>query len=290
MTAHLEPNDYRSGVKPTWCPGCGDYSVLAGVQAAMSALDLDPSNVLFISGIGCSSNLPHFLKCYGIHGIHGRTLPIATGAKLANPDLTVIAVGGDGDGYGIGMGHLVHAMRRNINITYVTMDNQIYGLTTGQSSPTSMMGHRTKSSPGGSIESPVNPISIAISAGATFIARGFSGDVKMLGELLTNGIRHRGFSLVDVLSPCVTFNHLNTYDWFRKRVYDLQAEGHDASNVHRAFEKALEFGDRIPIGLFYRTQRPTYEEFEPVLRKGAPTKRPLGWKNSMKEDILGELQ
>lgn len=290
MNPHLEPKDYKSGVKPTWCPGCRDYAVLAGVQAAMSTLDLDPSDLLLISGIGCSSNLPHFLKGYGIHGIHGRTLPIATGAKLANPDLTVIAVGGDGDGYGIGMGHLVHAMRRNINITYVVMDNQIYGLTTGQTSPTSMMGHKTKSTPEGNIEPPVNPISIALSAGATYVARGFSGEVKSLGELIANGIRHRGFSLVDVLSPCVTFNRLNTYDWFRKRVYDLQAEGHDASSVHKAFERALEFGDRIPIGLFYQARRPTYEELEPVLKKGAPAKQPLGWKDSMKEDILGELQ
>jgi len=290
MSPPLEPKDYRSGIKPTWCPGCGDYAVLMGVQIALSRLDLDPDDVFIVSGIGCSSNLPHFLRCYGLHGIHGRTLPIATGAKLANPDITVIAVGGDGDGYGIGVGHFVHAMRRNVDITYVTMDNQIYGLTTGQVSPTSMLGHRTKTTPGGNIERPVNPIALALAAGATYVSRGFSGDPKMLGELIAKGIRHRGFSLVDVFSPCVTFNRLNTYDWFRQRVYDLKGVGHDASSIDRAFERAQEFGEKIPIGLFYQVLRPTYEEQDPVLRKGAPAKQKIGWSNSMKKEILGELQ
>jgi 2-oxoglutarate ferredoxin oxidoreductase subunit beta len=261
-----------------------------GVQIAMSDLGLEPSKVLFISGIGCSSNLLHFVKGYGLHGIHGRILPIATGAKLADPELTVIGVGGDGDGYGIGAGHFVHAMRRNIDLTYVVMDNQIYGLTTGQLSPTSMMGHKTKSTPAGSIESPVNPITLAIASGATYIARGFSGDPKRLGGLIADGIRHKGFSLIDALSPCVTFNRLNTYDWFRQRVYDLQAEGHDVSDINKAFEKGLEFDKRVPTGLFYQARRPTYDELEPVLKKGAPVKQQLGWKNSMKKDVLGELQ
>lgn len=288
--SRLTAGDLRSGVRPTWCPGCGDYAVLAALQKALAALDLPPERVLVVSGIGCSSNLPHFLRTYGIHGIHGRAIPIATGARLVNPDLVVVAVGGDGDGYAIGIGHFIHAMRRNIDITYIVMDNQIYGLTTGQASPTSLMGHRTKSTPHGVIERPVDPISLALSSGATFVSRGFSGSAAHLTDLIAGALQHRGFSLVDVLSPCVTFNRANTYQWFRERIYDLRAEGHDTSDIAQAFERSLELPERFPIGIFYRSERPTYGDMDAVVRSNPPVKQRLGWTNGMKERVLAPLR
>ncbi len=282
MKLEFEMDTYKSEIKPTWCPGCGDFAVLRALQTAIHALQLEPWNVVIVSGIGCSSNLPHFLSTYGFHAIHGRALPVAEGAKLANPELHVIVTGGDGDGYGIGVGHFIHAMRRNIDITYLVMNNQIYGLTTGQASPTSEKGMKTKSTPiAGVIENPVDPISLALASGATYVARGFSGDVKGMSELVKNGITHHGFSLIDCMSPCVTYNKVNTYDFFRERVYDLAKEGHDPSDMKAAFAKAIEWPfvqrDRIPLGLFYRTEDvPTYEDLEPALKKGPPVHQPLG--------------
>ena len=291
----IELPEYKSGTKPTWCPGCGDYAVLNGLQNALQTLQLKPWTVTVISGIGCSSNLPHFLSTYGFHSIHGRSIPVATGIKLANPELTVIAAGGDGDGYGIGAGHFIHAMRRNLDITYIVMDNQIYGLTTGQASPTSEREMKTKSTPEGVIENPVNPIALALSAGATYVARGFSGDAKGIAELLVRGIRHKGFSLVDILSPCVTYNKVNTYDWFRQRVYPMEKEGHDPSDLQAALKRAVEWPnldqkrDRIPLGVFYeRTDIPTYEDLEPALRHRPPVKQPLGLENP--EELLEEFR
>lgn len=291
----IELQEYKSETKPTWCPGCGDYAVLNGLQNALQTLQLKPWMVTVISGIGCSSNLPHFLSAYGFHSIHGRSIPVATGIKLANPELTVIAAGGDGDGYGIGAGHFIHAMRRNLDITYIVMDNQIYGLTTGQASPTSEREMKTKSTPEGVIENPVNPIALALAAGATYVARGFSGDAKGIAELLVRGIRHKGFSLVDILSPCVTYNKVNTYDWFRQRVYSLEKEGHDPSDLHAALQRAVEWPnldqkrDRIPLGVFYeRTDIPTYEDLEPALRHGPPVKQPLGLERP--EELVEEFR
>ncbi len=269
--------EYKSGVKPTWCPGCGDYAVLSALHKTLGNLKLEPWRVAMVSGIGCSSNLPHFLSTYGVHGIHGRALPIATGLKLANPELTVIGAGGDGDGYGIGAGHFVHTMRRNLDITYIVMDNQIYGLTTGQASPTSLMQMKTKSTPEGVIENPVNPIALALASGATFVSRGFSGDPKGLAEIMEAAIKHKGFSLVDVLSPCVTYNKYNTYDYFRARVYNLQAQNHDTKDIRAAWDKALEWGDKIPVGIFYVAEGvPTYEDLEPAYKQGPPLKQKLG--------------
>lgn len=277
----------KSDTKPTWCPGCGDYGVVAAVERALKTLAIPAHEVFIVSGIGCSSNLPHFLSSYGFHSIHGRALPVASGAKLANHALTVIATGGDGDGYGIGGGHFIHSMRRNLDITYIVMNNEIYGLTTGQASPTSEMGHKTKSTPLGVIERPINPIALALAAGATYVSRGFSGDVKHLGDLIANGIKHRGFSLVDVLSPCVTYNKINTFDYFRQRLYKLEGSAHDPSNLVSAFEKAQEWGPKIPIGLFYQTDRPTYEELEPALRNGPLVQQPGGLRG--KEHLLDEF-
>ncbi|MCI4366726.1 MAG: thiamine pyrophosphate-dependent enzyme, partial [Thermoplasmata archaeon] len=189
----------KSDTKPTWCPGCGDFGVVAAIEMAVKRLKIPSHNVVLVSGIGCSSNLPHFLSSYGFHAIHGRSLPVAEGIRWSNHALTVIATGGDGDGFGIGAGHFIHTMRRNVDMTYVTMDNQIYGLTTGQASPTSMLGHKTKSTPTGVIENPIDPISLALSSGATYVARGFSGDVKQMADLIAGGIQHKGFAFVDAL-------------------------------------------------------------------------------------------
>ena len=262
--------EYVGKVKPDWCPGCGDFAVLNALQRALAELDIAPHNVQIVSGIGCSSNLPGFIHAYGFHGLHGRALPVATGAKLGNHALTVIATGGDGDGYGIGVGHFIHTCRRNVDMTYIVMDNQIYGLTTGQASPTTEKDIRTKSTPEGTIETALNPIALALSSGATYVARGFSGDNLHLAQLMKGAIEHKGFALVDVFSPCVTYNKHNTYPWFRERVYKLEDERHDPSDFRLVIEKAFEWGVRIPLGLFYKVERPTYEDQEPALRNGKP--------------------
>jgi 2-oxoglutarate/2-oxoacid ferredoxin oxidoreductase subunit beta len=277
----------KSDTKPTWCPGCGDFSVVAAIEMAVKRLQIPSHNVVIVSGIGCSSNLPHFLSAYGFHGIHGRALPVAEGIRWANHGLTVIGTGGDGDGFGIGVGHFVHAMRRNVDLTYVTMDNEIYGLTTGQASPTSTMGQKTKSTPTGVIEHPLDPISLALASGATYIARGFSGDVKQLADLVAGGIRHKGFAFVDVFSPCVTYNKINTFDFFRQRVYKLESAGHDPSDIVAAWQRSLEWGDKIPVGLFYQTERPTYEDLEEVLSAGPLALQPAGLKGH--ESLLDEF-
>ena len=266
----------KSDTKPTWCPGCGDFGVVAAVEMAVKRLKIPSHNVVIVSGIGCSSNLPHFLTSYGFHSIHGRSLPVAEGIRWSNHALTVIATGGDGDGFGIGAGHFVHTMRRNVDMTYVTMDNQIYGLTTGQASPTSMLGQKTKSTPTGVIENPIDPISLALASGATYVARGFSGDVKQMADLIAGGIQHKGFAFVDALSPCVTYNKINTFDWFRQRVYKLESAGHDPTNLVAAWERSLEWGEKVPTGLFYKVDKPTYEDLEEVLSAGPLALQPAG--------------
>ncbi|MBI3088379.1 MAG: 2-oxoacid ferredoxin oxidoreductase [Candidatus Omnitrophica bacterium] len=267
--------EYQGLVKPDWCPGCGDFGVLNALQRALADLDIAPHNVLVVSGIGCSSNLPGFIRAYGFHGLHGRSLPVAAGAKLANHELTVIAAGGDGDGYGIGAGHFIHTCRRNFNMTYIVMDNQIYGLTTGQASPTTEKDIRTKSTPEGTIEIPLNPVALALTCGATYVARGFSGENLQLANLMKGAIEHKGFALVDVFSPCVTYNKHNTYPWFKERIYKLEDEKHDPANFQAAMERAFEWGNRIPIGLFFKVERPTYEDEEPALRSGPLVRQPL---------------
>ncbi len=257
---------YKVEAKATWCPGCGDFAVLRALQIALASLELNPKDVVIVSGIGCSSNLPGFLNSYGFHGLHGRAVPVASGIKLANHDLNVIIAGGDGDGYGIGLGHFIHAMRRNLDITYVVMNNQVYGLTTGQAAPTSEKGMLTKSTPQGVLEGPVNPIALALVSGATFVARGFSGDADHLAKLTEDGIKHKGFSLIDIMSPCVTYNRQNTYQWFRERVYRLEEDNHDMLSMDQALRRSREWEDRIPLGIFYKNPKPTYESGEQVLK------------------------
>jgi 2-oxoglutarate ferredoxin oxidoreductase subunit beta len=268
-TKQLTMADLKGRVDPDWCPGCGDFGVLAAIQKALVELQIPNHNVVAISGIGCSSNLPGFINTYGMHTLHGRALAVATGLKLANHGLTVIVTGGDGDGFGIGGNHFVHTMRRNVDLLYVVMDNQIYGLTTGQTSPTSRIGMKTKSMPFGNIEAPINPISLALAAGATFVARGFSGDQKHLTELIKQGITHRGFSFLDVFSPCVTYNHDNTYQWYKPRVKRLEDDSsYDPADWTAAMEKSLLWDDEIPIGKFFqRTDLPSLHAAEPVLKE-----------------------
>lgn len=245
---------------PTWCPGCGNYSIWNELKRALDELGIPPHKTLIVYGIGCSGNMYNTIKTYAWHSLHGRSLPTAVGAKLANKDLTVIAVAGDGDGLGEGMGHFIHALRGNVDITYLIHENKVYGLTTGQSAPTSEKGFVTKSTPEGLIEVPTNPISLAMTAGGGFVSRGYAGKPQQLRELIKQGIQHKGFSLVDILQPCVTFNKINTYQYYNERVYDLAESQHNPSDFNAAFAKAREWGERIPTGLFYKDSREAYEE------------------------------
>jgi 2-oxoglutarate ferredoxin oxidoreductase subunit beta len=286
----LKPRDFKGKVDPDWCPGCGDFGVLNSLQRACAELGKKPHELLVVSGIGCSSNFPGYFNAYGMHTLHGRALAVATGAKLANHELTVVVTGGDGDGYGIGGNHFTHTARRNVDLTYVVMNNQVYGLTTGQLSPTSSEGMKTKSTPFGSIEMPINPITAAIMNGATFVARGFSGDPKHLAELMKQALQHRGFALIDVFSPCVTFNHDNDYAFFRPRVTKLEDEEHDTSDWKAACEKAMLWDETIYIGLFFRTSRPTLDEQEPVLGQDGPlAHRPLGLTEAQSRRIIERM-
>lgn len=255
--------DFQGKVKPDWCPACGNFAQLTAIKTALSELNIEPKDTVVVSGIGCSSNLPEFIRAYGFHGIHGRALPVSSAVKWMNPKLTVIGYGGDGDGFFEGTQHFFHTAKRNVDITYIVSDNQIFGLTTGQASPTSEMGFVTKTTPYGNIEPPINPLIFALSAGATFVARGFSGDPKHLTEIVKRAIQHKGFSFVDSMSPCVTFNKMNTYDYFRKRVYKYESEKLD--DFSKAYEVAHEWGDRIPIGIVYEKQARKYEDLDPVL-------------------------
>jgi 2-oxoglutarate ferredoxin oxidoreductase subunit beta len=272
----LPPSDvslnlFDSDAETTWCPGCGDFAVLRGLKLALVEAGIHPHEALLVSGIGCGSKLPDYMTINGFMTIHGRPLAIATGAKLANPKLQVFVVNGDGDSYGIGGNHFVHTCRRNPDITHIVENNQIYGLTKGQYSPTSERGFVTTTSPDGCIEAAFNPIAIALAAHVTFVARSFAGDPKHLARMIVAGINHRGYALIDVLQPCVTYNKLNTYDWYKERIYRLEDEGYDPSDHHAAAMRAEEWGDRIPIGIFFQTEAEhAYEEDVRALAAGTP--------------------
>jgi len=275
-TDRLAPRDYKSNLPPIWCPGCGDFGVLSSLFKALSECNLDPSRTVIVSGIGCSSRLPGFVATYGFHGVHGRALPTATGIKCARPDLNVIVVGGDGDGYSIGGGHVPHAARRNPDITYLVMNNNTYGLTKGQVSPTSMVPlaslgakidpKRWKTTPFGNTEDAINPVAQAIALDCSFVARGFSYKPNQLAEILGEAIRHRGFSLVDVFSPCPTFNQDQTDEFYRRNTYDVPAD-HDPTDRVQAF--ALAFSDHgYPIGVIYKhPQKPNIVDEQEALRR-----------------------
>ena len=250
-----------------------------------------PHEILTVSGIGCSSNLPGYFNAYGMHTLHGRALAVATGAKMANHDLQVVVTGGDGDGYGIGGNHFTHTARRNVDLTYIVMNNQIYGLTTGQMSPTSATNMRTKSTPFGNIETPYNPLTTAIMNGATFVARAYSGDIRHLTDLTVKALQHKGFALIDVLSPCVTFNRDNDHGYFKDRVVTLEEEGHDPSDWKTACEKAMVWGDTIYTGLFYQVENaPALHDLEPILEDGVPmAHRPLEMTDDQAGAIIGRM-
>jgi len=289
--APLTVKDFKGHADPDWCPGCGDFGVLHALKQAIAELGLYPHEVLTISGIGCSSNLPGYINTYGMHTLHGRALAVATGAQMANHELKIIVTGGDGDGYGIGGNHFLHTMRRNVDLTYIVMDNQIYGLTTGQVSPTSIKGMKTKSTPFGSVENAINPIPLAIAAGATYVARGYTGQIRHLTDLIKGGIQHKGFALIDAFSPCVTFNRDNTHEFFKQRTRKLEDTGHDPTDFAVAMERAYEWGEEIPIGLFWKRQDlPALDELEPVLVEGgAIARRPLGIDEETGKALIREL-
>jgi len=258
--------DYAASIPVAWCPGCGNFAILQALKKTLVDISLEPNQILFVSGIGQGPKLPHYTQGNVFNGLHGRSLPAATGARIANHELVVISIDGDGGAYGEGIGHLLAAMRRNINITYLVHNNQVYGLTKGQASPTSDLGFVTKTTPLGASQ-PLNPITLALASDISFLARGFAGDIEHLSKLLRMGIEHRGFALVDILQPCVSFNHQNTFQWYKQRVYKLEEEkGYDPSDKLAAFETAQEWGDRIPIGLIYRKARPVYEDQLPALK------------------------
>lgn len=256
MLINPTPKDYKSEVKPTWCPGCGDFGVLNAAFRGLANLKLATDETVVVSGIGCSSRFPHFMKTFGFHSVHGRALPVAQGLKMARPDLTVLAVGGDGDFFSIGAGHLIHAALRNIDITVVVMDNEIYGLTKGQTSPTSPHGHVTKSTPYGLLASQFNPIATALSLNVSFVARGYSAKPKDLAALIEAGIQHKGFSFIHVLSPCPTFNH--TFDAWDAATVPLP-EGYDASSKAQAMMMAMETEKQF-TGIFYQENRITMDQ------------------------------
>lgn len=262
----VKMEDY-AGRPSAWCPGCGNFGILSAVKKALVGLALEPHQVLMVSGIGQAGKLPHYTNCNVLNVLHGRTLPAAAGAKIANHELVVIAVGGDGDGYGEGGNHFLHSLRRNHDITYLVHNNQVYALTKGQASPTSDAGFVTKTTPHGAGE-PLNALAVAIAAGGTFVARGFAGQADYLAGLIQEGIRHRGFSLIEILQPCVTFNSRNTYAWYKQRVYKLDQSGYRPDNKEEAFRKAFEWGDKIPIGVLWREEKATFEDQIPTLRAG----------------------
>ena len=269
-TTELTWKDYKSTVPPTWCPGCGDYGVLNAAYRAFAELKLDLSNTVLVSGIGCSSRFPYFVNTYGMHTAHGRALPVAAGVKLANPNLEVLVFGGDGDGFSIGGGHVPHVVRKNTNLTYVMMDNAIYGLTKGQVSPTSQNGMVTVTTPYGAPDYPVNPLAYVLTYGATFVAQAYSSKPKLLQELIIKAVQHKGFSFINVISPCPTFNKINTFDSYKGNVDELP-ENHDVTDLSNAIKLAVESKNagRVLQGIFYQVEKPTLVENLTAIRKKA---------------------
>jgi 2-oxoglutarate/2-oxoacid ferredoxin oxidoreductase subunit beta len=272
----MNPNEYTTTHSPTWCPGCGDFGIWMSLKNALTQMNLGSDDVFIVYGVGCHGNMAGWVKTYGFAGLHGRTLPVAQGLKLANHKMPVIIVSGDGDGMGEGGNHFIHAAKRNPDVTVILHDNQVYGLTTGQAAPTARPGLKTKSTPNGVVDAPISPIGLALTAGATFVSRGFAGDAKNLTDLIIKAVKHPGFALVDVLQPCVTFNKDFDYAWYRSHIYDINATGFMPDNKVRAFEKAQEWGDRVPVGIFYEEIRPTCESQKAVISESTLISQPLG--------------
>jgi 2-oxoglutarate ferredoxin oxidoreductase subunit beta len=273
----LKLSDYKTDFHNDWCPGCGDFGIVNAIQMALAEMEIPRDKAAIFSGIGCSGKTSHFINVYGIHTLHGRVLTFAQGAKIANPDNTIIAVGGDGDGLGIGAGHFVAAGRRNVDLTYIVFDNGVYGLTKGQASPTLKLGEQTKSLPKPNTNYNVNPIGLAVASGFTFVARGYSYDIKHLKDLIKAAVKHKGLAFLDVLQPCPTYNDINTRDWYagvdlakeaqerHSRIYKLEDKKFDPvvhyneeaelnEKLSQALIKSLEWGNKIPIGIFYKNE------------------------------------
>jgi len=310
-----KPSDYKSGVYVDWCPGCGDHGILAGVQMALAELGLEPHDVVLVSGVGNAPKLPHFVKANGVHTLHGRLLPFAMGIKMANPDLQVIGVGGDGDGLGIGAGHFVNAGRRNIDMAYLLHNNGVYGLTKGQASPTLKLGMKTKSLPKPNINEGIVAVALAITVGFTFVARSYAFDLSHLKEMIKQAITHKGLALVEILQPCPPYNDINTKDWYagvdrpdangkpQPRLYKLQDTGfdpvvHEESEIFKkkvaGMEKAQEWGDRIPIGVFFQnpfelTFQERFAKRIPSYLKNPPAKQQLKDENGYSSVDLNEF-
>lgn len=274
-------NDYK-GQTPSWCPGCGNYLILDTLKQALVELAVEPHQIMIVSGIGQGAKLPHYTKCNTFNGLHGRSLPVATGIKLANSDLPVVVISGDGDGYGEGGNHLVHTIRRNINVKLFVHNNQVYGLTKGQASPTTGEGTITKTQPFGCLSEPLNPLAMAISLDCSFVARGFAGDKEFLKEIMKEALNHKGFSLVDILQPCVTFNRVNTYKWYSDRVYRIEKD-YDPYDKIEAFEKALQWDEHIPTGVLFKNKRAAMEEHIPVIQKSPLVKQGFSMDSVHKE-------
>jgi 2-oxoglutarate ferredoxin oxidoreductase subunit beta len=311
----LKPSDFRTDVFADWCPGCGDFGIMNGLQMAFAELSLEPHQIVVVSGIGCSGKEAHNVKAYGVHTLHGRTLPFATGIKVANPQLEVLAIGGDGDGLGIGAGHFVNTGRRNLDMTYIIHNNGVYGLTKGQASPTLQREVQTKSLPKPNINEPVNPIGLAVISGYTFAARSYAFDVRHLKEMIKQGIQHKGLAFIECLQPCPTYNNITTKDWYagedrkdasgkpQSRLYKLEETGFDpyvrewAEDFQKkmaALDKAREWGDRIPIGVFYKNElEPTFQERIasriPFYMENPPAKQKLCDENGMSKVDLTEF-
>ena len=273
-------DEYHSDDPIAWCPGCGNFSILEALKNALVQSMKRPTEIVIVSGIGQAAKMPHYLRCNGFNGLHGRTLPVATGIKLANHELTVLAEGGDGDAYTEGGNHFIHAMRRNIDITYLVHNNQVYGLTKGQTSPTSELGYVSKTTPMGSLNPPLNPLLLAIASNCSFVARGFSGDTEHLAQLIRQGISHKGFAYIDILQPCVSFNRVNTFKWYKSRVYDLNEDPkYDPYDRALAFLKAQEWGEKIPTGLIYKADRPTLDAQESAIKDISLVKQSIDQKS-----------
>jgi len=311
----LTAQDFKTEVHIDWCPGCGDFGITASVQQALAEMKLAPWRVALFSGVGCSSKTPHFIKTYGIHTLHGRVLPFALGAKMANPEMEVVAVGGDGDGYGIGMGHFVHAGRRNVDMAYIVFNNEVYGLTKGQASPTLGRGQQPKSLPLPNPNEGINPLAMALSAGYTFIARSYSFAGTHLKQTIIKAIEHKGMALVDVLQPCPTYNNLHNKEWFsemvevgsekRPRTFVIETQGYDGvvkdpanqdeidEKKKKAFEMAHYRGAQVPLGIFYQVDLPTYYEriaaTAPMLNQYTPAQAPIADGQGKPSTNLGKI-
>ncbi len=282
----MDINDFKSNDEIAWCPGCGDFGILNALKKALAALGRQSKDILLVSGIGQAAKLPHYIKCNCFNGLHGRAIPPAVAAKIANRGLTVIVTTGDGDCYGEGGNHFLHNIRRNADITVIVHDNQIYGLTKGQASPTTDLGYETKVQIKGVISEPIHPLEMAIALGCGFVARGYSADSEHLSWLMGEGIKHRGFSLIDVLQPCVSFNKKNTYEWYAKRIYKVNDDrSYDPADKIAAYQKAAEWGERIPIGIIYRHEKETYGD-----KSGLDKMPPLVEEDIKDIDIRGALK